>query len=148
MYIYCVHHLVYLSLLLLYIFIYSFRVLTQAVLLHSPLTYRVIPLAIFFDISFLKIWNACNTETLFTLSGHTDTVKCCQFSPDTKKVVSASADNSFKVCFTEYRSCNSSGVYNYFRYRRGESKSLSALHEFHLPTDRQTLTYCLLHPCI
>jgi len=45
----------------------------------------------------IKIWNACNTETLFTLSGHTDTVKCCQFSPDSRKVVSASADNSFKL---------------------------------------------------
>ena len=44
-----------------------------------------------------KIWDTATGKTSVTLKGHTDGINVVAFSPDGKRIVTASADNTAKV---------------------------------------------------
>ena len=45
----------------------------------------------------LKLWDAQTGAELATLAGHAGEVRACAFSPDGRRIVSASADNTLKL---------------------------------------------------
>ena len=45
----------------------------------------------------LRLWDATSGTTLRTLSGHTDTVRCCAMTADATRIVSGSDDGTVRV---------------------------------------------------